>query len=104
LRNELLPFGITVATINPGPFDTCFNDRMHDTYKQWFDERYHFTDKKEIEKAAKFMAENQFDPQSMIDNVVEIIGGKDGVFRNIHAQNFEEICKKYQKGQHELKA
>ena len=103
LRNELLPFGITVATINPGPFDTGFNDRMYDTYKQWYDEEYHFTDKKEIEKAAKFMAENQFDPQSMVDAMVTIIDGKDNDFRNIHPDNFVEICKNYEKNQYELK-
>ncbi len=34
LRDELKPFGVTVATINPGPFKTGFNDRMYDSYKQ----------------------------------------------------------------------
>ncbi|MFF7926051.1 SDR family NAD(P)-dependent oxidoreductase [Streptomyces mirabilis] len=30
LRDELAPTGITVQTINPGPYETGFNDRMAD--------------------------------------------------------------------------
>jgi short-subunit dehydrogenase len=103
LRDELQPFGVSVATINPGPFDTGFNDRMYDSYKQWFDEDFHFTDKKDIEKAAKKMAESQFDPQSMIDKMVEVISGKKINFRNIHPEDFEEKCKEYQNRQYDLK-
>lgn len=102
LRDELNPLGVTVGTINPGPFDTGFNDRMYDTYKQWFDEDQHFTSKKDIEKAAKAMAEMQFDPQGMIDKMVEIIPEKDHKFRNVHPENFNEICHDYQKRQYEL--
>jgi short-subunit dehydrogenase len=28
MGNELAPYGIQVATLNPGPFGTGFNDRM----------------------------------------------------------------------------
>jgi len=31
LRDELKPFGVTVATINTGPCKTGFNDRMYDS-------------------------------------------------------------------------
>ncbi|WP_432671333.1 SDR family oxidoreductase [Flavobacterium sp. SM2513] len=79
LRDELQPFGVTVATINPGPFDTGFNDRMYDTYQQWFDADENFTSKKDIEKAAEGMAKNQFDPQGMIDKMVEVIPMKEWI-------------------------
>jgi NAD(P)-dependent dehydrogenase (short-subunit alcohol dehydrogenase family) len=38
LRNELAPFGVDVALINPGPYATGFNDRMANEPGDWFDE------------------------------------------------------------------
>jgi len=35
---ELREFGIEVATINPGPFLTGFNDRGFETWKSWEDD------------------------------------------------------------------
>jgi len=35
---ELQEFGIEVATINPGPFLTGFNDRGFETWRNWEDE------------------------------------------------------------------
>jgi len=37
LRNELADFGIDVATINPGPYATGFNDRMVNDLGDWYD-------------------------------------------------------------------
>src|SRR4051812_9779355 len=37
LRNELAPFGVDVALINPGPYATGFNDRMANDPGEWFD-------------------------------------------------------------------
>lgn len=103
LRDELQPLGVTVATINPGPFDTGFNDRMYDTYKQWFDEDLHYTSKKDIEKAAKTMAKSQFDPQGMIDKMVEIIPQAEHKFRTVFPEKFEAMCQEYQNRQYEIK-
>lgn len=102
LRDELHPFGITVATINPGPFETGFNDRAYDSYKQWFDEEVNFTPKKDIEKAAKEMAKIQLDPQIMIDKMVEIIPLEKHNFRTVHTEEFEKMCKDYQERQYEI--
>ncbi len=103
LRDELQPFGITVATINPGPFQTGFNDRMYDTYQQWFDEEENFTKRKDIEKAAQKMAENQFDPQGMIDKMVEIIPMKEHDFRTVFPEAIVKMCQEYQNRQYEIK-
>lgn len=103
LRDELQPLGVTIATINPGPFETGFNDRMYDTYKQWFDEDIHFTSKKDIEKAAKKMAKNQFDPQGMIDRMVELIPQKTHNFRDVFPEKMETMCQDYQNRQYEIK-
>ncbi|WP_026977997.1 SDR family oxidoreductase [Flavobacterium tegetincola] len=102
LRDELQPFGVTVATINPGPFDTGFNDRMYDTYKQWFDEDENFTSKKDLEKAATKMAENQFDPQEMIDKMVEVIPQKEHKFRTVCPEKMVQMCQDYQNRQYEI--
>ena len=37
MRTELEPEGIDVALINPGPYNTGFNDRMADSMWEWFD-------------------------------------------------------------------
>ncbi|MCG9793372.1 SDR family oxidoreductase [Flavobacterium algicola] len=103
LRDELQPFGVTVATINPGPYETGFNDRVYDSYKQWFDENLHFTDKKELEKAAEGMAKNQFDPQMMIDKMVEVIPQEKHDFRTVYPEKFDEFCQEYQKRQYAIK-
>jgi len=104
MRDELVPMGVSVATINPGPYETGFNDRMYDTYQQWFDEEFHFTPRKNIEAAAKSMAENQYDPQEMIDKMIEVIPQESHNFRTILPEDFEDKCKEYQKGQYELQS
>ncbi len=104
LRDELTPMGLTVATINPGPFNTGFNDRMYDTYAQWFDENMHFTPLKNIEAAAKKMAENQFDPKAMIDKMIEVIPQDTHDFRTILPNDFVEMCKTYQDSQYKVKS
>ena len=35
LGKELQEFGVAVATVNPGPFLTGFNDRIFDSWKSW---------------------------------------------------------------------
>lgn len=103
LRDELTPLGLNIATINPGPYETGFNDRMYDSYLQWFDEEYHFTPKKKIEAAAKEMAENQFDPKEMIDKMVEVIPQDSHEFRTILPKKLVEMCKTYQENQYKVK-
>ncbi|WAC02427.1 SDR family NAD(P)-dependent oxidoreductase [Lacinutrix neustonica] len=104
LRDELTPMGLTVATINPGPYDTGFNDRMYDNYAQWFNEDTHFTPIKKIEAAAKVMAENQFDPQAMIDKMIDLIPQESHDFRTILPDNFVDLCKKYQDNQYSIQS
>jgi Dehydrogenases with different specificities (related to short-chain alcohol dehydrogenases) len=38
LSQELKEFGIEVATVNPGPYLTGFNDREFNTWKTWDDD------------------------------------------------------------------
>ncbi len=104
LRDELTPMGLTVATINPGPYETGFNDRMYDTYQQWFDENLNFTPLKKIKEAAKEMADNQFDPKEMIEKMIEVIPQNTHDFRTILPDEFTEMCKKYQETQYSIQS
>lgn len=103
LRDELHPFGVQIATINPGPFETGFNDRMYDTFKQWHDDEMYFTKRKTIEEAADKLLDNQLDPQTMIDEMVEIIPKDIHPFRNVVPAKMAKSCKEYQKNQYKLK-
>lgn len=51
LQQELKGFGVKVATINPGSFQTGFNDRAADELWKWYDEEKNFTKKEDIKKA-----------------------------------------------------
>lgn len=93
LRDELHEFGVSVATINPGPYETGFNNRMYENFKQWYDEDMFFTSAKTIEEASKQLLDNQFDPQEMIDKMVEIVPQDSHAFRTILPEKFEEKCK-----------
>lgn len=39
LRCELAPLGIDVTLLNPGPYQTGFNDRMANSMWEWFDDQ-----------------------------------------------------------------
>ncbi len=91
MSDELARFGVQVATINPGPFDTGFNGRMMETIKKWYDPKVNFID----QTKAVFPFE-QFDPQEMIDKMVEVAEKDEGVYRNICPKEFIDLVKEMQ--------
>lgn len=93
LRDELAPTGITVQTINLGPYETGFNDRMADTTYRWHDDAVNFT--REDDGRANFaeIMAGQFDPQGMIDRMVSVIGAEDGTYRNVWPPAIEDLLK-----------
>ncbi len=95
LKEELKEFGIQVATINPGPFKTGFNDNMFEQKEKWYDEKTNFTKRADLLKGEKMLAQ-QFDPQDMIDKMVEVIDAKHHPFRNVYPKPSEEQVKEYQ--------
>lgn len=96
LRDELASSGITVQTINPGAYDTGFNDRLADTTYHWHDDAVQLT--KESEIRAKFapLLRGQFDPQEMIDKMVEVVGAEAGLYRNVWPPAIETLIKQIQ--------
>ena len=57
----------------------------------------HFTPFKNIKKAAKKIAENQFDAKAMIYKMIEVIPQESHNFRTILPDDFADKCKNIKK-------
>lgn len=100
MYKELKGTGVQLATINPGPFRTGFNDRMYDTLDQWYDPKVNFTPEEPVRavQAAFAGPDIQLDPQGMIDFMIEVIPKDEHPFRNVYPANFREEVMNYQEG------
>lgn len=79
LSKELQEFNVEVATINPGPYLTGFNDREFETWKNW---QLESTEPIfDYEKAA--FPYEQFDPAEVIEPSVKVILGETKNYRNV---------------------
>ena len=83
---ELQEFGVEVATINPGPYLTGFNDAGFLSPNTWDDDRS--TRVFDYEKLA-FPFE-QFEPSMAFDSIVDVITGKSQLFRNVVAPDLAD--------------
>ena len=98
MREEMEDTGVTIATINPGPFRTGFNDRMYDTLDQWYNPVDNFSAESPIREIQGLFSGDdlQLDPQGMIDFMVDVIPKDNHNFRNVYPERFVDDCKKYQ--------
>ena len=105
MREELEGTGVQICTINPGPFSTGFNHRMYDTVDQWYNAKDNFTAEGPIrEIQEKFKGDDlEFDPQLMIDKMIEIIPMEHHDFRTVCPDEVIPGCKDYQEKLWELK-
>lgn len=92
MRKELEEFGVQVATINPGAFDTGFNDRSAEAKWKWYDEKIHFTKKEDMEEADQAL-EDQYDAEDMIAEMVEVIPQDNHKFRTAYPPETEKQMK-----------
>lgn len=79
LHQELAEFGVRVATINPGPFLTGFNDTMFETWKTWRDDPASRVF--DYEKLA--FPHEQYDPEPVFATTVAVITGQDTAYRHV---------------------
>lgn len=92
MKAELEPFGVKVATVNPGVFGTGFNDTGAESFVQWYD----------ADKAVVPMPDfgdsllNQADPQEMIDAMVEIIPADEHLYRTMRPLATIDAAKQWQ--------
>ena len=73
LRNELAPFGVDVALINPGPFATGFNDQMANYPGDWFDELAEPEDQAIMDGLRSRILVGQLDPSDVVTRYVELV-------------------------------
>lgn len=79
MKAELNPFGIGVATINPGLFTTGYNETGAETHHQWGGQKAVLIP---MPPAGPLLA-LQHDPQIMIDAMIESIPDKRGSYRTM---------------------
>jgi NAD(P)-dependent dehydrogenase (short-subunit alcohol dehydrogenase family) len=89
MANELQEFNIEVATVNPGPFLTGFNDRMFQTWQSWEDdgsERLYDYSKLAFPRA-------QFDPEPVYATMTAVAAGEIDSYRNLEPKSMLEETK-----------
>lgn len=92
LRAEMLEFGVQVATVNPGPFLTGFNDRMFETWKTWRDDAA----TRVFDYSKLDFPHEQFDPEPVITTTLKVLLENDGPFRNVVPLDYPEQVKSQQ--------
>lgn len=74
MRGELAPSGIDVTLINPGPYNTGFNDRMADSMWEWFDANSVSAGSTELFEMMRGIATtDQLDPAEVVQRIVELV-------------------------------
>lgn len=92
MSNELAPHGIQVATLNPGPFGTGFNDQMIAGMRRWYDPSRNFSRPEDLATLGERF-EQQFDPDELLHAMVELIESDSGLYRNVHPKASEELVR-----------
>jgi short-subunit dehydrogenase len=82
MKVELEPLGISVATIAPGIFGTGFNDTGAESMEQWRDADTALVPVPDMSG----MLNSQYDPQEMIDAMVEVIPAKKHLYRTMRPE------------------
>lgn len=96
MHAELAPHGIQVATINPGPYGTGFNDRMIENAQRWYDPKRNFTRPQDLATLQQRFA-RQFDPGELVERMVELVESDAGLYRNVHPKEFEEMVRNHER-------
>ena len=87
---ELQEFGIEVATVNPGPFLTGFNDRGFDVYTSWEDN----VDERLFDYSKLAFPRSQYDPEPVFATLTAVAAGEVDTFRNLEPKSMIEETKK----------
>ena len=74
MRAELAPQGIDVTLLNPGPYNTGFNDRMAESMWEWFDEDSVNAPATDLFKMiGDIVTTDQLDPAEVVQRMVELV-------------------------------
>ena len=80
---ELQEFGIEVATINPGPFLTGFNDRGFQTWQSWEDD----ASERLFDYSKLAFPRAQFDPEAVYATMTAVAAGEIDTYRNLEPKS-----------------
>ncbi len=73
MRGELAPLGIDVTLLNPGPYQTGFNDRMADSMWEWFgDASLNASATDLFRSIGEMVTGGQMDPAEVAQRMVEL--------------------------------
>jgi NAD(P)-dependent dehydrogenase (short-subunit alcohol dehydrogenase family) len=90
MSEELQEFGIEVATINPGPFLTGFNDRGFETWKSWEDD----SSQRLFDYSKLAFPRAQFDPEPVYATMTAVAAGEVETYRNLEPKSMLEETKR----------
>ena len=79
MRDELQEFGVEVATMNPGPFFTGFNDRIFQTWQSWEDDPA----QRVFDYAKLAFPRPQFNPEPVYSTLTALAAGEIDSYRNL---------------------
>ncbi len=89
MKDELQEFGVEVATINPGPFLTGFNDRIFQTWESWDDEPSH----RLYDYSQLAFPRAQFNPEPVYATMTAVAAGETDRYRNLEPESMIEETK-----------
>jgi NAD(P)-dependent dehydrogenase (short-subunit alcohol dehydrogenase family) len=89
---ELQEFGIEIATINPGPFLTGFNDRMFQTWESWEDD----PSERLFDYSKLAFPRAQFDPEPVYATMTAVAAGEVDSYRNLEPKSMIDETKHLQ--------
>jgi NAD(P)-dependent dehydrogenase (short-subunit alcohol dehydrogenase family) len=89
---ELEEFGVEVATINPGPFLTGFNDRMFQTWESWEDDPA----QRLFDYSKLAFPRAQFDPEPVYATMTAVAAGEVDSYRNLEPKSMIEETRRLQ--------
>lgn len=74
MRAELVGLGIDVTLLNPGPYQTGFNDRMADSMWEWFGDSSVSAPATDVFRMiGEFVTAGQMDPAEVVARMVELV-------------------------------
>ena len=94
LRAELAISGIDVTLINPGPYNTGFNDRMASSMWEWFGEESISAPATDLLRAiGSMVTTNQMDPIDVVNRLVELVEAESTTENNFMPPEIRELVK-----------
>lgn len=94
LKEEVERFGIKVGNINPGPYQTGFNEALVNSAYEWYDKKTALTPEEDYHRIDPILATGQHDREEMIRVMVDIIPKDHHAYRTFYPKKVAERVRK----------